>query len=125
MGMESERSEEERAEKIRDRLIIFRITVTATAEKKSWPRTGNPLIAATVNNRSPPQVNPIPVSIFGSTVAIYRLIMMKYPALVTAPRSAKRIQSMRKKSGVPVLRLLHIGLVIFPAGRKKRDRSGI
>jgi hypothetical protein len=53
MGMESERSEEERAKKIRDRLIIFRIAVPAAAEKKSWPRTGNPLIAETVNNRPP------------------------------------------------------------------------
>jgi hypothetical protein len=32
MGMDSERSEEDRALKIRDRPIIFRIAVTATAE---------------------------------------------------------------------------------------------
>jgi hypothetical protein len=38
--------------------------------------TGNPLVAVTANTRSPPQVSN-PLRIYGSSIGIYRLIMIK------------------------------------------------
>jgi hypothetical protein len=94
IGTESERSDEERALKIRLRPRIFRIDVMATAAKKSGPIEGKPRMADNKNSRPPPNENPIPVKSFGSSEVMYLLTMMKYVALVTAPRSARKIQSM-------------------------------
>jgi hypothetical protein len=98
IGTERERSEEDSALKIRLRPQILRTTVIATAGKNSGPIAGKPSDAETANNKIPPIVKPIPVRILGSSAEIYFLMMMKYAALATAPRRAKKIQSMSMMS---------------------------
>jgi hypothetical protein len=98
MGTESERSEEDNALKIRLRPQILRNTVIATAGKNSGPIAGKPRKAEMENNKIPPRVKPIPVTILGSSAEIYFFIIMKYAALATAPRRAKKIQSMSMMS---------------------------
>jgi hypothetical protein len=99
IGTESERSDEDRALKIRQRPRMLRIMVTETAEKKSGPSTGNPRYEENKKSRHPPRVNPVPVMSPGSRAVMYFLRMMKYAALARAPRSAKKIQSMKMRSG--------------------------
>jgi hypothetical protein len=98
IGTDSERSDDDNALKIRFRPRILRITVIATAGKNSGPGTGKPRRPETANNRHPPSVKPIPVRILGSIAAMYFLTMIKYAAFVTAPGSARRIQSMGMRS---------------------------
>jgi hypothetical protein len=98
MGTERERSEEDNALKIRPRPQILRNTVIATAGKNSGPIAGKPREAETANNKIPPSVKPIPVRILGSSAEIYFLMMMKYAALATAPKRARKIQSMSMMS---------------------------
>ncbi|MCK7484590.1 MAG: hypothetical protein MZU97_02870 [Bacillus subtilis] len=55
IGTESERSDEDRALKIRQRPRMLRIMVTETAEKKSGPSTGNPRYEDNKKSRHPPE----------------------------------------------------------------------